>query len=162
MNFCKATRKNPVLPFSQFHKQYSPYSRRQSTIDLIRKAYTKGVITGPILFINAGIDVTLSTTRESHRLFAECKKDKSTTLAFILRGYWTFFHCKHGASILKFHDTILPDTVHDLSKDILCITISISSVIVAIIGTMIAIYSFRKQKNMKARFHRKEELKELA
>jgi hypothetical protein len=123
LNYCRAVRENPVIPFSVFHGRYSTYSRKKSTIDLIRKGYFKSVVTGPILFANAGIEVFLSNdSSNSKELFEECKKDEKTTLALILHGYWTNFQCKRGASTLQYHDTILPNSARfsdEKDKDLL-------------------------------------------
>ena len=53
------TKVDPRIECSKFHREYHPYSREQSTTDLINAAYKKGVSTGPVLYANVGIEVEL-------------------------------------------------------------------------------------------------------
>lgn len=119
LTFCKVVRENPKMPFSFLHKKYSPYSRQKSTIDLINRAYTRGVITGPILFSNIGIEVSLlNKVGNPKELFEKCKEDSKTTLALILHGYWNIFRCRYGASTLQYHDTLLPNNLQNSDERI--------------------------------------------
>jgi hypothetical protein len=109
LDYCKMTRIDPRVKYSQFHKKYHPYSREQSTVDLVNAAYTHGIITGPVLFANTGIEVKLmDNVDDPLGYLEECKKDERTTLAYALHGDWSFIHFRYGASMLEFADSILP------------------------------------------------------
>lgn len=110
LDYCYATRQKPKLSIAKIHKDYSFYSRRKSTTDTINKAYMRKVITGPELFVNSGIEVSLIHDVDNPREFFEnCKKDKRTSLAIVSHGYWPIFWCKRGANTLNYHDSILPN-----------------------------------------------------
>jgi hypothetical protein len=109
LNYCKTSRIDPRLKYIQFHKKYHPYSRIQSTIDLINAGYKHEIITDPILYANVGIEVNLvEEINDPLEHLKECKRDQNTTLAYALHGDWSFIHFKYGASMLKFADSILP------------------------------------------------------
>lgn len=111
------TKIDPRVKYSQFHRKYHPYSREQSTVDLINAAYTHEVITGPVLYANVGIEVKLMDSIDDPLGYLkECKKDKKTTLAYALHGDWSFIHFKYGASMLKFTDSILPHSYPSSGK----------------------------------------------
>lgn len=110
LDYCYATRQNPKLSISEIHRNYSSYSRRKTTSDTIIKGYIGKVITGPVLFTNSGIEVSLINDVNNPREFFEnCKKDEKTTLAVVSHGYWSIFLCKRGANTLQYHDSILPN-----------------------------------------------------
>jgi hypothetical protein len=110
LDYCYAARQNPKVPTSKIHRNYSSYSRRKSITDIINKAYMRKVITGPVLFTNSGIEVSLINDVSNPREFFEnCKKDEKTTLAVVSHGYWSIFLCKRGANTLQYHDSILPN-----------------------------------------------------
>jgi hypothetical protein len=107
--YCAATKENPKTPITVLHKNISPYSRKKSTADLIDKAYKREVITGPELFVNSGIEVSLiRDIKNPRKFFSNCKEDKRTTMALALHGYWSIFWCKRGASTLQHYDSVLP------------------------------------------------------
>ena len=109
LNYCIAVRKIPKLSISDFHKNFSTYARKATTTSIIEKAYSREVITGPELFVNSGIEVSLINDVDNPRkFFEECKKDKKTTFAVVSHGYWPIFLCKSGANTLQYHDSILP------------------------------------------------------
>lgn len=109
LNYCYFIKKNPKMPFSEFHKKHSFYTRTTSTINQIIKANNKKVVVGPYLFVNGGIEATLIHNIDNPRkFFKECKKDKKTTLIYASNGFWPIFWCKYGANTLQFHDSILP------------------------------------------------------
>lgn len=109
LTYCKMTKKDPRITYTKFHKTVHPYSRTQTTIDLINAAYKKEVITGPVLYANVGIDVSfLKDIDDPLGLLEKCENDGETTLAFALRGDWSFIRFKYGASMLEFTDAILP------------------------------------------------------
>lgn len=58
LNYCVATRGEPKITYKSVHKNYTTYSRRKSTTDLIKKAYEKEVVTGPFLYVDTGIHVS--------------------------------------------------------------------------------------------------------
>ncbi len=110
LDYCYATRQNPKLPISEVHRNYSSYLRRKSTSDTINKAYARKVVSGPILFVNCGIEVSLIHDVDNPREFFEnCKKDEKTSLAIVSHGYWPIFLCRRGANTLQYHDSILPN-----------------------------------------------------
>jgi hypothetical protein len=112
LNYCKAVRNTPRLSYNKFHRQYSPYSRIQSTIELVNKAYRRGAISGPFLYANAGIEVHLMDDVDNPReLLEECKNDEKTTIAIALRGEWSFIRFQYGASMLQYADSIIPNCV---------------------------------------------------
>lgn len=109
LNFCKMTKRDPRIEYTTFHKKYHPYTRKQSTADLINAAYKHRVITGPVLYANIGIDVKLINDLDDPLGYLnECKKDIKTTLAYALQGDWSFIQFRYGASTLKYADLILP------------------------------------------------------
>jgi len=119
LNYCKATRRAPRVTFTRFHKNYSSYSRRQTTVDLIHKAYKKEVVTGPVLYANVGIEVSLmDNVDDPLQLLQECKKDNETTLAYALQGDWEFIHFKYGASMLQYTESIIPHFFSKLNSHI--------------------------------------------
>ncbi len=109
LDYCKAMKIDPRMSYAQFHKKYSYYDRRQSTIDLINKAYRKKVVIGPDLYANVGIEIEFFEDLNDPLAFLDkCEKDNETTLAFALHGDWSFIRFKYGASMLEFTDSILP------------------------------------------------------
>jgi hypothetical protein len=110
LNYCKAVRNTPRLSYNKFHRQYSPYSRIQSTVELANKAYRRGAISGPFLYANVGIEVHLMDDVDNPReLLEECKNDEKTTMAIALRGEWSFIQFQYGASMLQYMDQIVPN-----------------------------------------------------
>ena len=117
LNYCKMTKVNPRIEYSKFHKIYHPYSREQSTIDLINAAYKQRVITGPVLYANVGIEVELLDDVDDPLDYLRiCKEDKKTTLAYALHGDWSFIRFKYGASMLDFADAVLPHSYPNSGK----------------------------------------------
>jgi hypothetical protein len=117
LNYCKMTKIDPRIKVTQFHRKYHPYSREQSTSDLINAAYMHKIITGPVLYANIGIEIELIENLDDpigH--LEECKKDEKTTLAYSLHGDWSFIHFRYGASMLKFADAILPHSYPSSGK----------------------------------------------
>jgi hypothetical protein len=109
LNYCKATRKDPRISYQKIHRSFSPYSRRKSTVDLIKKGYEKEVITGPVLYANIGIEVTfMDNVGDPMKLLQEYEKDNETTLAYALDGQWSFIHFKRGASTLQYANSTIP------------------------------------------------------
>ena len=110
LDYCYVTRQNPKMTIAKIHKDCSSYLRRKSTTDTINKAYEKKVISGPFLFVNSGIEVSLINDVDNPRKFFEdCKRDEKTSLAVVSHGYWPIFLCKSGANTLQYHDSILPN-----------------------------------------------------
>jgi hypothetical protein len=111
LNYCKRIRKQPRIRYSEFHAKYHPYSRKQSTADLINAAYEHRVVTGPVLYANTGIEVKLFDNMDDPlEYLEECKRDKKTTLAYALYGDWSFVHFRYGANMLDFADSIIPNS----------------------------------------------------
>jgi len=109
LNYCHFARKDPKVHISRIQKVFTSYARRKSVSDMIHKAYEKKVISGPFLFTNCGIEVSLINDVDNPTEFFEnCKKDKKTTLVVVSHGYWPIFLCKIGANTLQYHESILP------------------------------------------------------
>lgn len=119
LNYCKMTKIDPRIKYTQFHRKYHPYFREQSTMDLINAAYAQEVIIGPTLYANIGIEVNLmNDVDDPLGYLEECRKNKKTTLAYALHGDWSFIHFKYGANMLKFADSILPHSYSNSGKHI--------------------------------------------
>jgi len=133
LDYCRKTRINPRMSYSEFHRKNGSYSRKQSTIDLLNRAYENLVILGPRLFCNRGLEVTLvKTDRNPHELIKEIKRENKKykeqykknkyTYAIALSGEWSLMSIKLGASILEHIDTPIPTfpsnySVEDLMFD---------------------------------------------
>ncbi len=133
LDYCRKTRINPRIPYNEFHRKYSSYFRKQSTIDLLNRAYESYVVLGPRLFCNRGLEVTLiKDDRNPHELISEIRRENKKykkqyekdkyTYAIALSGEWSFMSLKLGASILEFADTPIPTfpsnySVEDLMFD---------------------------------------------
>ena len=112
LSFCKKAIGKPRIPFSDFHRKYSPYSRRCTTSDIIRRAYKRKVIFGPILFCNNNIDVELIHTSENPlHLFQEKKNDPKTTFLIGLYGDWSCIVFRKGANSLQYMNNIIPESL---------------------------------------------------
>lgn len=112
LDFYREFAEDPRISFGKFHRKDSPYSRTQSTIDLLNKAYKEYVLIGPYIYCNSGIDVTLLKTNEKssklplgyygyEHLFITFKTEYEIGLAHALRGL------DHSPYIEKYNDTIL-------------------------------------------------------
>lgn len=110
LKWCKALKIDPRYPYNRFHRDYSYYSRRQDTINLLNKAYRHDIITGPTIFANSGIEVEFYSEIDDPFVFLEeCMHDGETTLAYALYGDWSFIRFKKGANMLEYVDSILPN-----------------------------------------------------
>lgn len=117
LNFCKMAKSDPRIEHSTFHKKYHPYTRRQSTADLINAAYHHRIITGPVIYSNIGIDVRITNDIDDPLGYLdEVEKDEKTTLAYALQGDWSFIQFRYGASTLKYADLILPHSFPNSCK----------------------------------------------
>ena len=107
-NFCARVSEKPRLSLSRFHKG-SPYSRKQTTIDIINKAYENKVITGPYIYCNSGIEVELiKDLKNPLKYWAQHKDDPGVTMCLALRGDWSYICFRKGASMLEYTSTPLP------------------------------------------------------
>lgn len=123
LNYCKMTKIDPRVKYSEFHKKYHPYSRVQSTVDLINAAYAQDVILDPVLYANVGIEVEfMEKVADPLNLLKKCQKDKKTTLAYALYGGWSFIQFKYGANMLTFADSIIPHSYSNAERYIENIT----------------------------------------
>jgi hypothetical protein len=116
LKYCAATRNEPKISYSNFHKQYSYYFRRQSTFDLLKKAYDKEVIAGPLIYANVGIEVEILDNVDNHRrLLKESDTDPKIRLAYALcgGGQKSFIQFKRGASTLSFYQNVIPHYYSD-------------------------------------------------
>ena len=117
--YCYSTRENPKMSITKIHKKCGTYLRRKSTEDAVNKAYARKVITGPELFVNSGIEVSLMNDVDNPRkVFEDCKNDPMTSFAVISHGYWPILLCKVGANTLQYYDSILPSKGCTFDKDI--------------------------------------------
>jgi len=111
LNYCVATRGEPKITYKSVHKNYTTYSRRKSTTDLIKKAYEKEVVTGPFLYVDTGIHVSfMDDVDNPMELLEKYEKDDNTTLAYALHGDWNFIRFERGASTLQYSDSIIPNS----------------------------------------------------
>jgi hypothetical protein len=109
LNYSKAVIPWPKISYNTFHRKYSPFSRIQTTVNLINKAYQKKVICGPYLYTNMGIEVHFySDVDNRSEMLKKCLEDEKTTIAIALRGEWSFILFRYGVSMLKFMDQIVP------------------------------------------------------
>ncbi|MGD2251266.1 MAG: hypothetical protein PVF58_22945 [Candidatus Methanofastidiosia archaeon] len=112
LNYCKATLKDPRIKYSTIHKNFTDYSRVDHTISLIKKAYTREVITGPVLYTNTGVEVSFTNDIDNPMEYLrECKKDPKIIQAYALHGDWKFIQFKKGANTLQYVDSVLPHKV---------------------------------------------------
>lgn len=110
LDFYRKFSEDPRISFGKFHRKDSPYSRKQSTIDLLNKAYKEYVLIGPYIYCNSGIDVTLlKTNKKPSKLLNEAKKSKEVTFAMTLKGDWSFLCLKRGRCSLNHVSTITPN-----------------------------------------------------
>lgn len=114
LDFCTKVRKQPRLGYSEFHRKYSHYSRKQNTIYILNKAYENIVLSGPFLYCNSGIEVTLfDDVKNPIRFLQKIKNDGKTTYAIALCGDWDFISFNYGASILEHACTITPTCLRE-------------------------------------------------
>jgi hypothetical protein len=116
LKYCIATRNSPKISCNEFHRQYSHYSRKQSTLDLLIKAYDREVIAGPLIYANVGIEVEILDDVENHRkLLEESDNDPNIRLAYALCGgvQKSFIRFKRGASTLSFYENVIPSFYSD-------------------------------------------------
>lgn len=107
-NFCVRVSDRPRLPLSRFHKE-SPYSRKQTTIEIINKAYRNKVITGPYLYCNSNIEVELiKDLKNPLKYWEEHKDNPGVNFCLALKGDWSYICFKKGASMLEYVSTPLP------------------------------------------------------
>lgn len=113
LSFCKAIEKDPRISYSEFHRKTGDYSRKQSTIDLLNKAYQQNVIVGPYIYCNRNLEVNLQKNdRNPFKLLEEAKKNKEITFALALGGDWSFLSLKRtngSKNILNHVSTIIPN-----------------------------------------------------
>jgi hypothetical protein len=110
LRFCKVANNDPKIFYSEFHRKYSPFSRVQSTINTINKAYQEIVLSGPFIYCNNNIDVILMEECECdpHELLAERENDPNSYFTMALYGDWEFICFHKGASMLQYADVITP------------------------------------------------------
>ena len=109
LNYCRATLDNPKIPYNKFHSKYSFYTRKQSTADLINKAYEKTVITGPFLYCSSNLEVVLSDDIKSPlKHWREHKDNPDIPFSMALQGDWDYIAFKRGANTLDYTGTPIP------------------------------------------------------
>lgn len=114
LSFCRTMEKNPRLAYSRFHREHSDYSRKQSTIYILNKAYEQNVIVGPYIYCNRELEVELQKNdRSPFELLEEAKKDRRVTYALALGGEWSFLALRmtdgKSKNVLNHVSTIMPD-----------------------------------------------------
>lgn len=113
LNFCKELEKKPRIPYNHFHRKYNPYSRKQSTTDLLNRAYRNSVVVGPYMYCNRGIEVTLTDEKIGYEeQLKHIENDGKTTYAMWMTGQWSYFSLSKGASVLEFYDSVLPLSIN--------------------------------------------------
>ena len=109
LTYCIAARETPRMPYNEFHRKYSYYSRKKSTAELITKGYERKAIAGPVLYANTGIDVTILKNVDNPReMLKECDKDPKTKYALALRGELSFIQFRQGPSTLSYYQNVIP------------------------------------------------------
>lgn len=108
--------KKNVSP-TKFHHSLKPYSRKQSTFDLLRKARREMVIFEPRLLCLPDISVNLVEYRGAPLidLYEEKKKDPNVTYVMVLTGAYSLIYFSYGKRILKFVTCTTPSypaTIH--------------------------------------------------
>lgn len=112
LDFCRAVEKNPRTQYVKFHNVYSYYPRKQSTYDLLNKAYRNNVIVGPYLFCNRGIEIYfLDDVKKPLKMLKNMKSDESIIYRCALMGDYNFMYTKYGANILECARTIMPTKI---------------------------------------------------
>jgi hypothetical protein len=70
------------------------------------------VLSGPFIFCNKGIEVTLEKNgRSPLRMLEEKKRDGKTNYAIALCGDWSLISFKYGASMLQHTCTVIPSSL---------------------------------------------------
>jgi len=109
LNYCRATLNNPRIPYNKFHSKYSFYSRKQSTADLISKAYEKVVVTGPFLYCSSNLEVVLlDNINNPLKHWKEQKSNPNIPFSMALQGDWDYLAFKRGANTLDYTETPIP------------------------------------------------------
>jgi len=108
-SYVTACMENPRIRMSEFHKKYSHYNWYNATSRLIKEAREKGILFGPKIWCNSGLDVELYGNIDDPLLFAE-KKKKEPNITYLtgLIGYPSIICFKKGASILQYAETVIP------------------------------------------------------
>ena len=94
----------------RFHQRFKPYTRKQSTFDLLRKAQERRVIFEPRLLCLPDIEVNFIeyTGNPLIDLYEEKKKDPNVTYIMVLTGAYSLIYFSHGTRILKFVSCTTP------------------------------------------------------
>ncbi len=108
LDFCTVATQEPKIPYGEFHRKHSNYARKQTTIYILNKAYSCSVLSGPFLFCNKGIEVTLVRDHPNSLKLLEEEEKSDTTFAIALCGEWSLLSFKKGASTLECAYTITP------------------------------------------------------
>lgn len=111
--------KNPRIKKRELHKKCSPYRAENSTSDLISEAFDNAIYTGPFIYCNSGISVSLlKDVKKPLQYIEEKKKDENTTYAVSLMGDYSFLIFEKGASMLSYSEVVRPSFQGKSPEDI--------------------------------------------
>lgn len=109
MKHCVETKDPKPL---RFHNKYTPFSRKQSTFNVLNKAMKEQVIFPPRLFCIRKVEAVLMKHRETLLVsqFEETKRSEDTEYAILLLGSHSLFYFKSddSQSNLKYANCIFP------------------------------------------------------
>jgi hypothetical protein len=105
----RCVEKKDVSP-TRFHHAMNPYSRKQSTFDLLRKAEENSVIFGPRLLCLPDINVTFVdyTRTPLLDLYEEKKDDECVPYVIALSGAYSLIYFSYGKRTLTYTRCITP------------------------------------------------------
>jgi hypothetical protein len=123
LDFCKIVDNDPKIPYNEFHRKHSPYSRKKDTAQLLNRAYQNAIMTGPMLWCNKGFEFRLTKdNRKPKEWLKYAESDPNITFAICMSGDWSFLEFRPGASIVQCVEAIIPSSVN--GKDINAIKIT--------------------------------------
>ncbi|MBU7011607.1 MAG: hypothetical protein HXS46_13030 [Theionarchaea archaeon] len=98
------------LSHSKIHREYSDYSTKRATSNLLNDMRASKTIVGPRIWCNSGYEVKLvkETNEDPLILYEKLVQDPKVSYVMALEGYHNFLVFKNGATILKFAKAIVP------------------------------------------------------
>ena len=114
----------PRISIKKLHKRGSPFAAIVSTAELLKRAQDNLVFVGPRLFVNAHLDVELTTIEESTmlnsiKLWSTITSDPKVRYAILFAGAHSLLIFKRGATVLTYAEAIKPtypssQTIYDI------------------------------------------------